>query len=234
MSVPVTPLRAPPGAPSSVRIVSPELVLVDPVLAAEERERLAERPVTPPARSVDDSPGDVHRALQALATAALEAQEPRATDRPAAPRSWSRLVVVAGVTVSILLLLDVRVEVGRNPAIAGSSSETAPPVPGQQPTGPAAREVETPRPPEAAKPTARRFAWAPVSGADAYRVELFRANARVFVATSSEAQLTVPPHWRHEGKRRTLTRGTYRWYVWSITGGVRAPNAIVQATVTVP
>jgi hypothetical protein len=239
---------------SDHRIVSPELALIDPVLAAEERARLPDPiAVAPSRRNVDVPRDDERRALQALASAALEAHDPGLAERERTRRAWPRLVAVAAGSVLLLLLLDVRVDVGRTPASA-ESSETAPAVaepalehPGSAPpvaetssestapSGPSKSRAKG-RAPSPPAPTAvpRRFAWAPVDDADAYRVELFRGNTRVFEATTSSPELTVPPRWTLDGKRRSLTAGEYRWYVWPIVAGRRSQRAVVQATLTVP
>jgi hypothetical protein len=73
-----------------------------------------------------------------------------------------------------------------------------------------------------------------VAGADSYRVEFFRGETRVFVATIKSPELTVPAQWALGGEQRTLTAGEYRWYVWPIASERRAQNAVVQATFTVP
>jgi hypothetical protein len=80
----------------------------------------------------------------------------------------------------------------------------------------------------------RRFAWAPVDGAVAYHVELFKGPDRVFARDTSEPVLELAPTWRHEGKAVALTPGTYRWYVWPVTKSGRATQAVVQAKLTVP
>jgi hypothetical protein len=235
------------------RIVSPELALVDPVLAAEERARLPDPIAVAPSRNIDVPRDDERRALQALASAALEAHHPGLTERVPTRRAWPRLIALAAGSILVLLLLDVRVDVGRTPASADSSETTpaaaepalehpatAPPVAetsseSTAPSGPSKSRAKG-RAPSPPAPTAvpRRFAWAPVDDADAYRVELFRDDTRVFEATTSSPELTVPPRWTLEGKRRSLTAGEYRWYVWPIVAGRRSQRAVVQATLTVP
>jgi hypothetical protein len=83
-------------------------------------------------------------------------------------------------------------------------------------------------------PEPRRFAWAPVAGAVSYHVELFRGNDRVLVTDTKEPVLELGPTWRHEGRLMRLEKGSYRWYVWSVSESGRDPRAIVQATLSVP
>ena len=161
---------------------------------------------------------------------------------------------VAVVVVLIVLLVDVHVQLGR-PSEAGERLEGAPPVAVPAPVEPPAVEpgaTASPKPaspvkpapgkpgrsvPTAPRPTAdavRRFAWAPVAGASAYRFELFRGQARVFTAETTRPQLAIPPSWINGSRRQSLRPGEYRWYVWPVTAGVRASQAAVQSTLVVP
>ena len=208
--------------------ISPELALVDPVLAASARELLPDvvdtlgRGRAATTRSSPDSD-----AFVALAHAGLEAaDEPDRALRGRRSHSWRGLAAVAAATVVVLLLLDVRVQVGRTPASAETSAAGEAPV---APTG-----VPAPEPSGTAAPLARRFAWAPKPGATGYHVELFRGSALVFSKDTPTPQVTVPARWRHRGQRHVLSAGEYRWYVWPVTAGRRAAQAIVQAKLDVP
>ena len=160
---------------------------------------------------------------------------------------------VAAVVILIVLLVDVHVQLGR-PSEAGERLEGAPVTVPAPVEPPAVEPVTTasPKPaspvkpapvkpgrsvPTAPRPTAdavRRFAWAPVAGASAYRFELFRGSARVFTAETARPQLAIPPSWINGATRQSLRPGEYRWYVWPVTAGVRASQAAVQSTLVVP
>lgn len=80
----------------------------------------------------------------------------------------------------------------------------------------------------------RTFAWAPVSAASGYHVELFRGSALVFTADVPGAEVVIPTRWRLRGRAYRLEPGAYRWYVWPAIGGRRQPKAIVQTELVVP
>lgn len=111
-----------------------------------------------------------------------------------------------------------------------------------QPPGPtprakpkAQRRVVAPRATPAAPVTGqpRRFVWAPVSGATAYRVQFFRGPRLVFDATTKKPEVTVPQEWTFAGSRRSLVPGAYRWNVWPITAAGQDSRAAVQARLVV-
>ncbi len=94
-------------------------------------------------------------------------------------------------------------------------------------TPPAAKQADS-----AAEP--RKFAWAPVAGAVAYRFELFRGSQQVLRATTKSAAFELGSTWRHRGHAEELSAGSYRWYVWPILPSGAASEAVVQARLTVP
>lgn len=78
--------------------------------------------------------------------------------------------------------------------------------------------------------------WPPVSGADGYRVSLYRSGRLVYSAVRRSAHLRLSRSWVYRGKRYRLTAGSYRWVVWPIerkSGGPTVPRAIVDATLRV-
>jgi hypothetical protein len=231
--------------PRDSESVSPELVLVDPVLAASARQRLpvatdslalttlaSTQPSTPP----------TWEPVVALATAALDAaDEPVSSSSRFRSRSWAVVAGVAAATVIGLLLPDVRVvQVGRDPVSAETTTIVKPPA-GQSRSGQRAQQGGTQPPPSSNRrpgdrqaPQPRRFAWAPAAGASGYHIELFRGSSKVFSTDTSEPQVTIPARWKYSGQQRSLVSGEYRWYVWPVVSGQRASQAIVQAKLVVP
>lgn len=215
-----------------IHTVSPELVLVDPELAVRERARL-------PVRAVEQSPvaaeigslGSAHdHAAIASATPSLDAADSNYSS--VRTQSWGLPAGVAAAIAISLLLLDVRVDVGGNPASAesGSAGRAVLALPSAPPVAP--RGAPPPR--SSPKLQARRFAWAPVTGASSYRVEIHRGSARIFARETTRPQLTVPGAWKYAGTTQALWPGEYRWYVWGIESGRRSTRAVVQASLSIP
>jgi hypothetical protein len=218
-------------------LVSPELALIDPDLARVATMALPDR--------------FKQRVVPHAAFAPTYLVKPPAAVPLASARSWWRpgsraaLAFAGAMTVVVLLLADVRVEVGRKEAAAEPPTTTTP-SPSTQPSGTGAKAsspAQQPRAPrvvtkrhtrtQAAQPQERRLAWAPVPGVDGYRVELFRGPDRVFVRDTTRPDVTVPGTWTFEHARESLRPGEYRWIVWSVTAGLRSIQAIVQSKLVV-
>jgi hypothetical protein len=56
--------------------------------------------------------------------------------------------------------------------------------------------------------------WVKSAGATYYNVQLFRGNHKVLTAWPLTARFRLPHAWTFSGRRQTLARGTYKWYVW--------------------
>jgi hypothetical protein len=56
--------------------------------------------------------------------------------------------------------------------------------------------------------------WTPVRGATYYNVQLYRGGEKILSAWPSRARLGLEKAWSFEHRRRGLSRGSYRWYVW--------------------
>jgi hypothetical protein len=213
---------SPPAATSDdqAAAISPELVLVDPMLATSARARLGE-------------PG-IRLARAADAPAAPFAPVWRGSDPSLRRLETSRrvLIAVAGVTIVLLLFFDVRVEVGQKPASAERPETSVGPTATTPKTKPQSARTSS-APPSRPLPMDRKFAWAPVAEATGYHVEFFRRQERVFAQDTPQPQVTVPARWAYRGGRQSFHAGQYRWYVWAIISGLRQPHAAVQATVTI-
>ena len=212
MTVAMAEQRSLVPARRPARDVSPELALVDPFLAAEERTRLAVPPVVSPRASA--MPGLAVREPEPLDwLSRMPAYAREAQRRLRRPRHM--VPIVAASTVLCLLLIDSRAQVD-DPLVVSESPIVTSQVP---------RSLDGPRP--------RRFAWAPVAGAERYAFELFKGANLVYKAQSAGAQLAVPARWRSGGQLRSLVPGQYRWYVWPVSSGRRAATAVVQAQLTI-
>jgi hypothetical protein len=230
-------------------VTSPELVLVDPELASRARARLG-------------NPGE-KEALARIASQLQRAPaSQRPIDTPPLEGTkrgygrWAAPVAAAAAVATAFLLTDARVEFGKTPASADTALEvpepttpapttpaasapesTAPANPRPTPTQKTRRAPRTPAPTRPARSPARtepqRFAWAPIADATAYRVELFRKQARVFATDTRRPAVTIPARWTFAGRDRRLTPGEYRWYVWPVIAGRQSARAIVQSRLTV-
>jgi hypothetical protein len=142
------------------------------------------------------------------------------------------------------------------PSTATSSTTTAEPQPATTPASapPAQRPAPrtkarrsrpqtAPRPQPAPRPSSaqrsraaaepRRFAWAPVSGATAYRVQFFRGADLIYSVEVRGPHLELARRWRFRGRSYQLAPGRYRWYVWPVRSGRRDAQATVQADLLV-
>jgi hypothetical protein len=66
----------------------------------------------------------------------------------------------------------------------------------------------------AKEPPPPRLTWRRVKGADYYNVQLFHNGRKILSAWPHFNRLQLQKQWRYGGRRRSLTAGTYRWYVW--------------------
>ncbi len=232
-----------------VETVSPELVLVDEVLAELCRSGLPE-----PDNTIARVETLIRTSRMAsLARRSMEVPQGPSADRVESTRHiarrparrWSAAFAggLAAGTLVVALLVGVRVDLGGTPAGADSvvvDEVSAPPVsttslvPVQKPRKPVDKPRNTDRRPRTTKPSPQRFAWAPSPGASGYHIELFRGSSKVFEADTTRPALTIPTHWVFEQKRQILQLGSYRWYVWPVDSGTRAAKAVVQAKLTIP
>ncbi len=219
-------------------------------IAASRSAARAEPPAAPPA----SAPARV--APPAVPVPALAP----ARRRPRVGRRRSGLLALALAVAALVstLLVGVRVHLGGPRTGADASLTERPPVVHSKPSPAKGSSVATsrhvrakarprhvpvkarrrrslphapPKPRIATQP--RRFVWAPVPGATAYRVEFFRGSKLVFDATTKKPEVAVPQRWTFAGGRHSLTPGVYRWNVWPITAAGQDSRAAVQARLVV-
>jgi hypothetical protein len=59
-----------------------------------------------------------------------------------------------------------------------------------------------------------KLTWARNAEANYYNVQLFRGQAKILSTWPVGAALKLKRTWKYQGRRYTLTKGVYRWYVW--------------------
>jgi hypothetical protein len=102
----------------------------------------------------------------------------------------------------------------------------------QSPSTPGARPAKTRRAAAlAATRSGRRLAWSPVANASAYTVEIVGSADLTYSATTRRPYLVIPTRWRQDGRRVTLSVGTYHWYVWPVFGNAARPRQARKAVV---
>jgi len=58
------------------------------------------------------------------------------------------------------------------------------------------------------------LSWVAAPGAHYYNVQLFRGKQKILSTWPVTPSFALPRTWTYGGKKFTLTRGTYHWYVW--------------------
>jgi hypothetical protein len=59
-----------------------------------------------------------------------------------------------------------------------------------------------------------KLVWAPNAEAAYYNVQLYRGQAKILSTWPVGASVKLKRSWRYAGRRYTLAKGVYRWYVW--------------------
>lgn len=163
----------------------------------------------------------------------LSKQEAGAPRAPAPQRSEVRRVIrafVLGAVIAAVTVVGVIARMGEEAPVApisplveaGPSPALRSTANGGRPVAGESVDVRTRHHPIPTGPT--HFSWRPVSGAVAYRFVLHRGATPVLEARTARAGITVKRQWRVNGRRETLGRGVYHWYVWPVmrSGGSEA------------
>jgi hypothetical protein len=248
--------------PEDVDLVSPELALVDPVLAATVRRRLPERADTlsrlvsaetrlPALRlHANPAPPRVSRNVAASGMATFALDWAAALSELRLRRSTIAKFAVAAlvVTVTIAAVLEERTMRPQQGAPSAAVAERIPTSAASESGFAESHTTTGAAPPSQPAKTSRqrvkkgaeqalsprRFAWAPFARASGYRVEFYRGSELIFGAGTRQAQIAIPATWKSGGRVHRLEPGEYRWYVWPIVDQRRASSAIVQAKLAVP
>lgn len=215
------------------RQLSPELVLVDPELAAWAREQLvatAEAEPSPvgaakartPVVRLEPERELVHTAARTWTptlgpsttvgrrppgpeSAARATRRGLARGRRVARRSRTALAVAAVLLAAIALMPRAASD---RPVLVGADASTTP-------------EPQT-------------FVWPEAEAAHGYELVLTRGAQTILVARTLEPRLMVSGQWTYRGRSFTLSPGSYRWSVWPLgPGSGRVGNPIVEAKLVV-
>jgi hypothetical protein len=153
--------------------------------------------------------------------------EPPATIRPERARHGRRVAIAIFGALLVVAAGTAAVRHARPHATPATTTGAARVAPTNSVATHASTTVAT-------RPATRIFAWAPVSRAVAYDVELRRGDVVVFTARTRATRIRVRT--RNAGKKTgQLTPGTYRWYVWPLrrSGNARRRGAAIVATTIV-
>ena len=202
--------------------VSPELALVDPQLGDLVRKRLpsdgraVELGTRRPQYEYADQPGASAESgfeLRAISRLPIEEDGPLPARVGSRRRRLFATIALGSLAVGAAALAIVAQEVRDvggliYPRSAQPALQTTKPI--------------QPVPPNAL-PT-RVFVWPAVSRATFYKVEFFRDNRKIFVASPSMPRIELPLRWVFRGRHLRLTWGTYRWEVRAAFGPRSRPR----------
>ena len=237
-------------------VVSPELALVDPELAARARQALPSAVAVErsfaigfefvPEELLTDDPvtGRRRNVMPLLALGSLVAASIigagvlRGGPLPDASETWSAssaTAVVASATAG-------------SPTTAAPSTQGVITTEAPDPVGRAAAPVDELQPhtldsssptrtpslstgdavaPSAARPT--ELVWDDLGNASSYDIELIRNGSQIFAASAPAPRVDLPRSWTHDGERFSV-RPEDEVFIWPVVDGRRGSRPLVNGT----
>jgi hypothetical protein len=219
------------SVPGEHVVVSPELALVDPELAAWARARLPTRltdeDLAPTPRVVPLRPSRVADPVPVLQVSAGEAGPGTELEESAASGLGARGRIARALAAVVAGSLFVGGLGGGVASPTRSGGPTAAQLSSATPPA-AGRAAPLPSPPA----SGRVFVWAPDPTASFYDFEVFRGPRRIYGARTTHARLLLPAHWTYGDRRQSLLPGAYHWLVWPLRasgGDLRRGQTLVRA-----
>lgn len=238
-------------------VVSPELALVDPDLAARARKALpnavaVERSFAigfefvPEELLPDDTVTRQRRHVVPLlvltslvAASIVGAGALRGGPSPAASESWS-----ASGTTSVVAWTQTGLPASEAPSTEGVVTTDTPVLVARVPASVDERQPQAldtssltrtsslpagnaAAPIVAARPTA--LVWDGLGNASSYDIELVRNGSQIFTASALSPRVNVPRSWTHDGKRFSV-QPEDEVYIWSVVDGRRGSRPLVNGT----
>lgn len=175
--------------------LSPELALVDPVLADLARERL-------PDERID--------LVHPISVPSDDRREEDVENDRSFVRSLPHRLGVLAAALTVLALAAVGFAI-LDHELTSAGAGTNDGVAHRIAAKPAQKTPATSR--ASGEFVTRTFVWPAAPGATFYRVEFFRDGRKIFDASPATARIELPLRWVFRGRHFRLTKATYRWEV---------------------